>query len=76
VPYGVHAAHGKVVSVLLFPRVMSPRMSVSREVRSASSGSGAGGTGCLLACQPARVRLGRGDFTRYDSAGALDQPLW
>jgi len=33
-------------------------MSVSREVRSASSGSGAGGTGCLLACQPARVRLG------------------
>ena len=30
VPCGVRAAQGKVVSVLLFPRVMSPRMSVSR----------------------------------------------
>jgi hypothetical protein len=71
----VRAAQGKVVSVLLFSRVMSPRMSVSREVRSASSGSGAGGTGCLLARQPTRVRLGRRDFTRYDRA-RLDQPLW
>ena len=38
--------------------------------------SGAGGAGCLLARQPTRVRLGRRDFTRYDSAGALDQPFW
>jgi len=44
VPCGVRAAQGKLVSVLLFPRVMSRRTSVSREVRSASSAPAATGS--------------------------------
>ena len=50
-----------------------PGKSVSREARSASSGRRGLFAGLSA---DARDAGGDGNFTRYDSAGALDQPLW
>ncbi len=73
----VAAIELSAVSAFLFPRVMSRGTPVSREVRLAGSGSGAG-RGRLFAglSADARDAGGDGNFTRYDGAGASDQPFW